>query len=316
MIINGDALEELKKLSDESVDMCVTSPPYYGLRDYGVDGQIGLEKTPSQYIHKLTQVFHEVRRVLKPQGTLWLNIGDSYYHTVSNIGGYSSKSTLHGFTRPDTKGRVANETGATTRLKMEGVKPKEIIGIPWLLAFSLRADGWYLRQDIIWAKPNCIPESVTDRCTRSHEYIFLLTKESKYYFDNDAIKEAADPKSKKRYESVFFKGKAQEDYHFGSGSNTEGMKKWTGKRNKRDVWHVAAAGFKEAHFAVFPEKLIEPCVLAGCPEGGVVLDPFFGSGTTGVVATRYGRDFIGIELNSEYIKIAEKRLAETQLQIV
>ena len=307
-VINGDALTELRILPDESVDMCVTSPPYYGLRDYGVDGQIGLEETPDAYIQSLTKVFHEVRRVLKPQGTLWLNIGDSY----CNSNGYARASEQ--FQREGRNDAPANDRDLT-QLHDAGDKTKDLIGIPWMLAFALRNDGWYLRQDIIWQKPNPMPESVKDRCTKSHEYIFLFSKSPNYYFDHEAIQEDCKEESKARYEAPFFVGKQQERFRPDGATNTAGMKEYTGKRNKRDVWNVSVAPIKEAHFATFPKKLIEPCILAGCPVGGTVLDPFFGSGTTGVVATELNRDYIGIELNPKYVEIINKRTSNIQLSL-
>ena len=297
-IITGNAIEVLKELPDCTADCCITSPPYLGLRDYGVNGQIGLEKSVEAYINRLTDIFREVRRVLKNDGTLWLNIGDSY---VSSNSEYSN------------------------------CKRKDLIGVPWLLAFALRNDGWYLRQDIIWEKPNAMPESVKDRCTKSHEYIFLFSKQSKYYFDYEAIKEPAvgfnnivpagskgtlRPNSRLRKGNsrtfrgggVYTKGQSfnnSAEIMRESHGNNENM---TGLRNKRSVWTVATQGYKEAHFATFPEKLIEPCVLAGSKEGGVVLDPFLGSGTTAAVAKKHNRGFIGIELNPKYAEMAKRRL--------
>lgn len=324
-ILQGDCLEVLKTIPDESINCCVTSPPYYGLRDYGtgiwvggdtncphrrtskysektitghaqkelagnvgdaiyktvcplcgavrVDKQIGLEETPEEYIDKLVMIFREVKRVLKDDGTLWVNIGDSYW--VSGKGEY---------------------------------KNKDMIGIPWMLAFALRADGWYLRQDIIWQKPNPMPESVKDRCTKSHEYIFLLSKSPHYYFDYESIQEEAKWKDDPRAGEgrIAYEGKRTE----GGVDNTKAQESFvsiTDKRNKRDVWSVAVSSISEAHFATYPEKLVEPCILAGCPKGGIVLDPFFGSGTTGRVAIGLDRDYLGIELNPEYIEIAMRR---------
>lgn len=310
-LLCGDAIEQLRTLPNNSVNTCITSPPYYGLRDYGNSDQIGLEGTPEEYVNRLVEVFREVKRVLRDDGILWVNIGDSYYHTTSNNGGYLDKCTLQGFSKPDTKGRIMNETGNRVKLSMKECKPKDLIGVPWMLAFALRADGWYLRQDIIWAKNNPMPESVKDRCTRSHEYIFMLTKSRKYYFDHEAIQEDADPKSGKRYEHPFFDKAEQECPRPNNGHNTPGVKRFNGKRNKRDVWRVSVcSSVKEAHFAVFPKELIKPCVLAGCPEGGVVLDPFNGSGTTGIVALNNNRNYIGIDLNPEYIDITYKRFAK------
>lgn len=291
MILQGDVLEKMAEIPDESVHTCVTSPPYWGLRDYGQPGQIGLEKTPEEYVTRLVEVFREVRRVLRNDGTLWLNLGDSYAKTTSNNGGYSDKSTLGGFTNPKTKGRQLNDNG--TRVKLEhGLKTKDLVGIPWRVAFALQADGWYLRSDIIWHKPNAMPESVRDRPTKAHEYIFLLSKSPRYYYDADAIRVPHIHQNK--------------DNSGGVGFNHKG-------RNKRTVWNVSTRPFKGAHFAVFPPDLIRPCILAGAPEGGVVLDPFFGSGTTGLVAQENGRDWIGIELNPEYVEIARARVGEPAL---
>lgn len=383
-IYQGDCLEILKQLPDESIDCCVTSPPYYGLRDYGtgtwvggdpkcphkriskyspntitghgqeelvgnvgdaiyktvcplcgavrVDKQIGLEETPEEYIKKLTEVFHEVKRVLKDDGTLWVNIGDTYnsnsYHKDEKSSGYGK----HGTNRGVYENVVERPTA-------KNCKPKDLIGIPWMLAFSLRADGWYLRQDIIWSKTNPMPEPVQDRCTKSHEYIFLLSKQSHYYYDAESISEPIADATIKRLaqdvenqdgsytpskgngntKAVFprFGGSKygeNEDKHFAIYSGKEW--KPTGKRNKRDVWQISVQPTREAHFATFPEKLVEPCILAGCREDGVVLDPFFGSGTTGRVAERLNRRWIGIELNPKYIEIAKKRTNNIQTQLL
>lgn len=303
-IINGDAAS-LSSIPDKSVNCCITSPPYYKLRDYGVDGQIGLEETPEQYITRLVEVFREVRRVLRDDGTLWINIGDSYCGSGKGASNYpeSAKGTKQGTNRGSVGGHISAAKGA-------GIKPKDLIGIPWMLAFALRADGWYLRQDIIWSKPNPMPESVSDRCTKSHEYIFLLSKAKKYYFDADSIKEEGCPESEKRYRSAFSTGKKEMAGagRIGNAKNTAGKKKYTGFRNKRDVWRVPNGSYRGAHFATFPEKLIEPCVLAGCPVGGVVLDPFAGSGTTGAVAKRNGRGCILVEINKDYMPLINQRL--------
>lgn len=435
-IIQGDALTRLKELPSESVDCCITSPPYFGLRDYGVDGQIGLEESPEAYVSKLAEVFREVRRVLKKEGTLWLNLGDSYASSGKNSPP-SDKSTLNGGKGVGPNEKVMNGLGRAPT--PDNCKPKDLIGIPWMVAFALRADGWYLRQDIIWSKNNCMPESVTDRCTKSHEYLFLFAKSQRYYFDSEAIKEPSvtnDPRrpytSKGAWE---MDGRAPEQIH--SGERRAGND--FSKRNKRSVWQVNTVPYREAHFATFPEKLIEPCILAGtsekgyCPACGkawirqveksratyqktddptintgrkgmnryregesdkyvlaipqseladmlkkaamgkeaetearfgskwahwirtdssgarvptfadakeiyellgveipfdgepgdwlpscscscdpvpaVVLDPFFGAGTTGLVAKKLGRRFIGIELNEAYIGMAQKRVA-------
>lgn len=287
-IIAGDSTEIIKRMEVGSVNMCVTSPPYWGLRDYGVDGQIGKEKKPDEYISSLVRVFREVRRVLKDDGTLWLNIGDSYCGT-----GDKGKNKDNKY----PNGRNGQAIALNNRV--EGLKKKDLIGIPWRVAFALQQDGWYLRQDIIWNKTNAMPESVRDRCTRSHEYIFLLSKKEKYYFDADAIKEKA------KY--PFDDRGSRKDVRRKTGYNSMSGK--TGEfRNKRSVWTIPTQPFRGAHFAAFPQKLVEPCILAGCPRGGIVLDPFFGAGTTGLVAKRTGRSFIGIELNKEYIEIAKERI--------
>lgn len=372
MILQGDALEQLKRLEAGSVHCCITSPPYFGLRNYGVEGQIGLEETPEAYIARLVDVFREVRRVLRDDGTLWVNIGDSY----SNVGKWGGSTggkhveALHGGTNT---GRIKRDLGAD-------IKPKDLIGIPWMLAFALRADGWYLRQEIIWAKPAPMPESVQDRCTKAHEQIFILSKSPRYYFDAETIKEEAKHPGDYGFlrgpiigcDSEFIANRAKSQQIrklMGIDSRTAG----SATRNKRSVWTVASQPLKEAHFAAFPPKLITPMVLAGTSERGCcsscgapyirqvskervatrpghdtkvtgdsmtdgnrdpqrhvtrtvtvdwhqacdcftlavpckVLDPFFGAGTTGLVAKHYGRDYIGIELNPEYIEIARRRI--------
>lgn len=321
-LYQGDCLEILRTLPDKSVHCCITSPPYYGLRDYKYPGQIGLEKNPADFIGRLVERFREVRRVLVDAGTLWVNIGDSY----ANDGKWGGKtggkhvSQLHGSNGP---GRLKLQTG---------LKPKDLIGIPWMLAFALRADGWYLRQDIIWHKPNPMPESVHDRCTKAHEYVFLLSKCQRYWFDAAAIAETSSAlnwhdqtggiyappgqfpntgtrksgdKARKPKISRGILGAPEQGTNGAIASSIP----WEGsERNKRDVWTIRAEPFPEAHFATFPEKLVEPCILAGCPPGGVVLDPFTGSGTTGVLALRTGREFLGIELNPEYCRMAERRI--------
>jgi DNA modification methylase len=297
-ILIGDVIEQLKTLDDNLVDCVVTSPPYWGLRDYGVEGQLGLEKSPQEFIDNMVNVFREVRRVLKDDGTLWLNIGDSYSG--------SGKGPAGNLGKKHNERHLEHKTGG---LIPEGTKPKDLVGIPWMLAFALRADGWYLRQDIIWAKPNPMPESVRDRCTKSHEYIFLLTKSPKYYFDNEAIKEQSVSNiknSKIRFGGNKY-GDSTDPKHQTKSGNV-----WQPSllRNKRDVWMIPTQPFQGAHFAVMPKAVVEPCVLAGSKVGGIVLDPFFGSGTTGVVALQHNRKYIGIELNPEYAAIAEKRLQE------
>lgn len=295
-LLLGDALEQLRTLPSESVHTCVTSPPYYNLRDYGIAGQIGNEPSVEEYLQKLVRVFREVRRVLREDGTLWVNMGDSY-------------ATRSG-KQPPTNTR--NSYGHTEKRTPQGYKYKDLIGVPWQLAFALREDGWYLRQDIVWYKTNAMPESVKDRCTKSHEYIFLLSKSERYYFNAAAIRE---PVTSIKGNARTFRGGGT--YVGGqSYSNSACVERKShgncenqaGYRNKRDVWPVSTTGFRGAHFAVFPEKLIEPCVVAGCPESGIVLDPFMGSGTTGVVAKRLGREFIGIDLNSEYVEISANRI--------
>ena len=306
-----DNREGLKMLDDNSVDCCITSPPYWGLRDYGVDGQIGLEQTPDEYVEQMVNVFREVKRALKPEGTLWLNLGDSYAGSMKGIG--ADGQSYAGQKQATNKGSVGIYQDKPPKANEIGLKPKDLVGIPWRVAFALQADGWYLRQEIIWHKPNPMPESVTDRCTKAHEYIFLLSKSQTYYFDHDAIKENALTKPVKRnkheegYQADYSKGD-----RFSKGERVYGA---DGKRNKRSVWKVATKPFKEAHFATFPEKLIEPCVLAGCPEGGTVLDPFMGAGTTAVVAWKNNRNYLGFELNPEYVLIATKRLEKTTQQV-
>lgn len=311
-IYTGDALRVLKAIPDETINTCVTSPPYYGLRNYGVDSQIGLEDTPEQFIENLVAVFREVRRVLRSDGTLWVNIGDSYAGSRKGGANYpeATKGTKQGTNRGSTISPLPIKTP-------KGMKPKDLMGIPWMLAFALRADGWYLRQDIIWEKVNPMPESVTDRCTKSHEYIFLLSKSQSYYFDHMAMQERAVKDAVNaenvttRYggnkytanPDVFNRTKSGNAYHY------------TGFRNKRDVWTVSIQPYSGAHFATFPEKLIEPCILAGCPDGGVVLDPFNGSGTTGVVSIKNDRNYVGIELNPEYVEMSEKRIADAKERV-
>src|SRR4030042_4677901 len=267
--IQGDFLIVLKTLPYEYIECCITSPPYWGLRDYGVACQLGLEKTPEEYVAKMVEGFREVKRVLKKEGTLWLNLGDSY----SGAGW-----------------RNNNDNPIET-----GLKSKDLVGIPWRVAFALQADGWYLRQDIIWHKPNCMPESVTDRCTKVHEYIFLLSKSQKYYFDNEGIKEPYT-KQMNRGGGDKLKANGKRDWDKGTGQQTyrhRDMRPDANGRNKRSVWTVTTKPFKGAHFATFPGDLITPCILAGCPKDGIVLDPFIGSGTPGLVARKLGRKYIG-----------------------
>lgn len=333
-IYQGDAQKVLCSLPDESVHCVVTSPPYWGLRDYGCVGQLGLERTPEEYVCKMVGVFAEVRRVLRDDGTLWLNMGDSYCSQPNQrVQKPDGRNDVAGY-------KQASNTGSLTQGSsfVPGLKPKDLIGVPWMLAFALRADGWYLRSDIIWHKPNPMPESVTDRPTKSHEYLFLLSKSERYYYNSEAIAEPCQfgdrgssftsqqdiltkvglgqgPRKIKvpggwdrgegAHGTIHRDGRTSAEYQEAEVSDT---------RNKRTVWTVATQAFPEAHFATFPEELIQPCILAGCPAGGTVLDPFMGSGTTALVARNNNCKSIGIELNPEYIAIAEKRLGQEVFQ--
>lgn len=292
-ILLGDCKKTLTTLPSKSVHCCITSPPYFGLRDYGMDEQIGLEETPNEFIKSLVDVFREVKRVLRDDGTLWINIGDSY------CAGSRKTSTIQ------TMSEKHRGEPLTRRNKATGdIKNKDLIGIPWMLAFALRADGWYLRQDIIWSKPNCMPESVKDRCTKSHEYVFLLSKSPQYFYDHAAIKEKSDLK---------LVGKKQKiSYHDEGSLRNDGDRvvERSAYRNKRSVWRVSPKPYSEAHFAVFPPELIEPCILAGCPRDGTVLDPFGGSGTTAGVAIKNGRNAILCELNEEYADLIPQRIKQ------
>jgi DNA modification methylase len=367
----GDALDTLKELPEASVNCCVTSPPYWGLRDYGtarweggsadcdhvyntqgktgdradrtltgqavykdecgkcgarrLDRQLGLEKTPEEYIARMVEVFKEVRRVLGEDGTLWLNIGDSYASHGGDHGGREDNQVGVG-------ARRAHQAGAgdhQSRKPSIGLKPKDMVGIPWMLAFALRADGWYLRSEIIWAKPNPMPESVTDRPTKAHEQIFLLAKSQKYFYNAEVIKEPSTAQEFRRphgwansgdHTALDWSTKRERPSALRGSFNgkTEAMAKdgrnafraVVDNRNKRSVWTVTTEPFPEAHFATFPQALIQPCVLAGCPEGGIVLDPFSGAGTTALVAKENARRFIGIELSADYCEIAAQRLSQ------
>ena len=297
-ILFGDCRETLKQF-DEKARMCVTSPPYYGLRDYGgEEKQIGLEQTPEEYINQMVEVMRLVKNNLTDDGTLWLNIGDSYYNYKSGTGEYAKQSFSK--TRQDLP--MKNPKRAN---RLEGFKDKELMGIPWMLAFALRADGWWLRQDIIWHKPNPMPESVRDRCTKSHEYIFLFAKARDYYYDNEAIKEPV----KKDWGT---RDRTNGKYHNeGTGLQPHsGLTKSYTKKNKRSVWTVNKKPYKGAHFATFPAELIEPCIKAGSEVGDIVLDPFMGSGTTAAVAKSLGRDYIGCELHEDYGNLIQKRVNE------
>lgn len=311
-ILQGDALEVLKTFESESVNCIITSPPYFGLRDYGMEGQIGLEDNPHEFVEKLVDVFREAQRVLKNDGTLWINLGDSY-------AGSGKGQTREG-SKDKKRGKIDGMKLKNSSKGFDGIKPKNLIGIPWRVAFALQDDGWCLRSDIIWAKKNCMPESVTDRPTRSHEYVFLLSKNQNYYYDADAIKEPSSEISLKRsgyrWKSDRVSVKSMTHGKVGVDVAQMGKRFVPEMRNKRSVWNIATHPYTEAHFATFPEKLIEPMVMAACPKGGVVLDMFFGAGTTGVVAQKLGRDYIGIELNPAYIKIATKRLEETPVPIL
>ena len=339
-LLQGDALALLKSLKPEVINTCITSPPYWGLRNYGMEGQLGLEKSPQEYVARLVELFREVRRVLKSDGTLWLNLGDSY--AGSGRGGNPEAGTKQGTNKGSQTigvlyGREYDSAEAEHQrireqfdvLKSSGIKQKDLVGIPWRVAFALQQDGWYLRQDIIWAKPNPMPESVRDRCTKSHEYLFLLSKQPKYYFDADAIDEPVSGTANAKISKAKI---AEISTARMNGANTavgfaqdrpkkhkiDGMVKQNEsyenavclpveRRNKRSVWTITTKPFKEAHFATFPPDLVEPCALAGCPEQGVILDPFAGSGTVGMVANKLNRHAILFELNPDYIEIAKRR---------
>ena len=308
-LICADAAAGLKTLPQESVQMCVTSPPYYGLRDYGTDGQIGVEQTPREYIDRLVEVFAEVHRVLKPDGTLWLNISDSYAGSGKGpmsiqVAGNGKNKNLY-----DMKSRIYE-----VPKRWENIKPKDMIGIPWMLAFALRDFGYYLRSDIIWHKTNCLPESVKDRPSKSYEHIFLFAKSPKYYFDYKAIQEPIKEVTAARYtrgrsgKAKYSGAQASQGIDRKTDAVTEETRQY---RRKRDVWEVSTNTYKmDEHFAMFPERLIEPCILAGSRPGDTVLDTFFGSGTTGAVAKRLGREYIGIDLNPRYLEKAEMRIAQ------
>ena len=299
----GDCRETMRRWAADGLkaQMCVTSPPYFGLRDYGVDGQIGLEQTPEEYIAAMVEVFRRVRDVLADDGTLWINIADSY---AGGGGGNYSKGT-----RNNSGQNITNVRNRTDWLSQAGLKPKDLIGIPWMLAFALRADGWYLRQDIIWHKPNPMPESVRDRCTKAHEYVFLLSKSERYYFDGEAIMEPVAASTVERLSQPTLQ---QQEGSCRVPGKTNGNMKAVGrtdKRNRRSVWTVATQPYKGAHFATFPPALIEPCILAGSRPGDIVLDPFMGSGTTAAVALQHGRQYLGCELNPAYQPLQEARIA-------
>jgi len=310
-ILQGDCVESLRTLPDASVHCCVTSPPYWGLRDYGHAGQIGLESTPEAYVARMVEVFREVRRVLRDDGSCWVNLGDTYANTPVgkfNGGGFVDGSAKSG--GRDMSGVATS--GAVNKWKASGLKQKDLVGIPWRVAFALQADGWWLRQDIIWHKPNPMPESVRDRCTKAHEYVFLLTKSERYYYDADAVSEAATRAGGvaggKKYRSG--------EWHPTKQAHSDSLAgQVAATRNRRSVWTVTTKPYSGAHFAVMPAALVEPCILAGCPEGGTVLDPFAGSGTTLAVAAELGRSGIGCELNPEYIELASQRIAKSREKV-
>jgi DNA modification methylase len=307
-ILVGDVRQTLSTLPEKSVQCCVTSPPYFGLRDYGVDGQIGLEQTPDEFVAELVSVFREVRRVLRDDGTLWLNLGDSYANDTKWGGSTSGKhvQAQHG------------NSGIGRRRQNTGLKSKDLIGIPWRVAFALQADGWWLRQDIIWHKPNPMPESVRDRCTKAHEYVFLLSKSERYYWDAEAMQEpAAGGTSKGNGKRLAEQAIARTGGVISGGTAKSTLGTSADEtRNRRSVWTVATRPYKGAHFATFPPNLIRPCVLAGAPFGGVVLDPFLGSGTTAAVAVSEGRHAIGCELNPEYVALAQQRIAAAEAEVL
>lgn len=303
----GDCREIMRRWSmlGFKVQTCVTSPPYFGLRDYGHPGQLGLEKSPDEYVANMVDVFRCVRDVLADDGTLWLNLGDSYAGYHGNKNSEAPTSSTNGW----TNGYNENKRG-DARPQDIGLKPKDLLGIPWRVAFALQADGWYLRQDIIWHKPNPMPESVTDRCTKAHEYIFLLSKSERYFFDSDAMKEPATHAGKRVSlgDKSFSKGQAAGAGIAPSGNGLADHYDVPETRNRRSVWTVTTRPYKGAHFATFPETLIEPCILAGAPPGGIVLDPFMGSGTTAAVAVKHGRQYLGCELNLDYGVLQQERL--------
>ena len=294
----ADVLAWLRGLPADCVHCCVTSPPYYGLRDYGVSGQLGLEATPAEYVEKMVAVFREVRRVLHPSGTLFLNLGDSYSATGKSGGGKQGEAWK------DAGAKTVGPRGGAWSPAPAGYKPKDLLGIPWRVAFALQADGWYLRQDIIWSKPNPMPESIRDRCTKAHEYVFLLSKSPRYHFDAKAVAEKATSVGG----GASFGKQGQDTTGTRAQSRTYDRPEYA-TRNRRSVWPIATRSYKGAHFAVMPEKLVEPCVLAGCPAGGVVMDPFAGSGTVAAVAVGLGRRFVGCDLNANYLPLVAARMA-------
>lgn len=332
-ILHGDVRDRLKDIPAGSVQACITSPPYFGLRDYGVEGQIGLEPTPDEFIASLVAVFMEVHRVLRKDGVCWMNLGDSY--SGSGKGGNPDDSPWKGFVGNSAREQACTKTSGDKRT-WEGIKAKDLIGVPWMAAFALREAGWYLRSDIIWSKPNPMPESVQDRPTKAHEYIFLLTKSARYYYNAAAIREPYAPSTVQQFD-VPYDGEGTKDYAAAGVQNPSDVKRrivekirpkskdgrggqtahsfhaggsWddNGGANKRSVWTIPTSPYPDAHFATFPEALVEPCILAGSKEGDLILDPFCGSGTTGAVAVRLQRNFVGIELNPDYVQLSRKRI--------
>ena len=336
-IIRGDCVESLRTIPDASVHCCVTSPPYWGLRDYGHAGQIGLEETPEAYVARMVEVFREVRRVLRDDGTLWLNLGDSYCSQggerkygssdgatgrgeapgarLKSVGGFGDGTWDWIESNPTDDWATDEWLKELKQRRAAFLKPKDLVGIPWRVAFALQADGWWLRQDIIWHKPNPMPESVRDRCTKAHEYVFLMTKSERYYYDAEAVSEAVASSSVSRLSQPTLSEQAGS---FRVPGKTNGPMKavgGTGTRNRRSVWTVTTKPYSGAHFATMPPDLVEPCILAGCPEGGTVLDPFAGSGTTLAVAAELGRNAVGCELNPEYIELANQRIAKSREKV-
>lgn len=326
MIHNGECREVMRRLISEGVKVqsCVTSPPYWGLRDYGCSGQLGLEETPEEYVANMVEVFSLVYELLADDGTLWLNLGDSY--AGSGKGGNPGHSE-----HIKQKTNFGSLSVRDRKQSTPDLKPKDMVGIPWRVAFALQAAGWYLRSDIIWSKPNPMPESVTDRPTKAHEYIFLMSKKQHYYYDSESIKEPAiyhditgmddtGYKDAKKFNGKHSdKQRGHSRRHAGFNERWDKMEKseqCSGMRNKRTVWEIATKPYAEAHFATFPPKLIEPCILAGSRAGDIVLDPFSGSGTTGMVAYQHGRKYIGIELNPEYISLSDKRTTNVQVDML
>jgi DNA modification methylase len=301
----GNVLEQIKNIPDSTVQCVVTSPPYWGLRNYGHDDQLGLESTPEAYVENMVSVFREVHRILKDDGVLWLNLGDSYNGSGGNHKPHHKNDSLF-------QGDIGADKYKGEGRNVETLKPKDLVGIPWRVAFALQADGWWLRQDIIWSKPNPLPESITDRCTKAHEYVFLLTKSQRYFFDNEAIKEESATIWNAKTFNEAKKGADLDDPFLRTrGFHTQHKDEEQNTRNKRSVWNIPVKPFRGAHFAVMPEKLVEPCILASSKPEDVVFDPFTGSGTVAVVALNYQRNFIGTELNPEYAEIAKNRINDS-----